>query len=67
MDHEYKWRQAELEDQLECPWRWASVDYYLEGWTMNKNPIWEDKFLLEIGKELGPISIPHRHRHFGKF
>ncbi len=66
MEHELKRHKAELAELLESPWEWVSLDHYLDGWAINKNRIFQDKFLLEIGKELGPISLPHRHRHFGK-
>ncbi|NLJ79963.1 MAG: hypothetical protein GX335_02945 [Firmicutes bacterium] len=66
MEHEFKWRRVDLEEDLKCLWDWCSAEHYLDGWKINTNRISKDDYLLEIGKDLGPISVPHRHRHSGK-
>lgn len=63
MEHELGWRRADLEEQLNLPWEWLSAHYqHLEGWQINKNKFTEDKYLYELGREFGPITIPHRYR-----
>ena len=66
MDYELLWRKMELEEQLDNPWEWAGHHYYLDGWEINRNRHPGLGFLEEISRELGAISTPHRHRHFGK-
>lgn len=56
---EYDW-----EEQLNDPWKFQNAREYLDGWQVNHNPIFSSKFLMELDRELGPISIPHKHRRF---
>ncbi|NLL42292.1 MAG: hypothetical protein GX251_02995 [Firmicutes bacterium] len=63
MDHRRKRRQFDLENQLSRPWDFAYAHYrHLDGWEINKNRIRRDKFLLEVGKELGSTTLPHWER-----
>lgn len=63
VEHDPKRRQFDLEEQLSFPWDWVSSHYrHLDGWEINKNRINRDKYLLEMGKELGPTTIPHWQR-----
>jgi hypothetical protein len=62
-DYEAGKRQADLEEQLIIPWDWAWESYrHADGWELNRNRIGIDKYLVEMGKELGPTTIPHRRR-----
>ncbi len=63
MDHKLQWRKADLEEQLDFPWEWVNAQYRnLDGWNINKNRISKDKYLQEMSKDFGPITIPHRER-----
>jgi len=66
LDYELSWRRLELEEQLNLPWEWTGHHHYLDGWAINDNRPIKDTYLLEISRELGAISLPHRHRHFGR-
>ncbi|NLM41794.1 MAG: hypothetical protein GX199_05740 [Firmicutes bacterium] len=62
-DHEEQKRRADLEEQLVFPWAWAKDTYrHVDGWELNQNRIAADKYLLEMGREYGPTTIPHRRR-----
>lgn len=54
---EYDW-----EEQLNDPWTFQNAREHLDGWKVNHNPILSSKFLLELDRELGPITIPHKYR-----
>ncbi|HPT84262.1 MAG TPA: hypothetical protein PLM25_10245 [Limnochordia bacterium] len=61
--HEEGRRRADLEEQLAFPWDWAKDSYrHVDGWELNQNRMHTDKFLLELGKEHGPTTVPHRRR-----
>ncbi|NMB02281.1 MAG: hypothetical protein GX971_12315 [Firmicutes bacterium] len=63
MDHDLIRRKTDLEEQLKAPWDWVHAHYrHVDGWEINRNRINYDKHLLEVGQELGPITIPHRQR-----
>lgn len=62
MDHELRKQQADLEEQLLDPWSWLDNKQQLEGWKLNNNKHRPDRYLLEMGKELGAITIPHNKR-----
>lgn len=66
MDYKSRWLRNDLEEQLEYPWDWMDDHRHLDGWEINANRILSKKDLLELASELGAISIPHRHRRFGK-
>ncbi|MFY9495468.1 MAG: hypothetical protein WAQ17_09800 [Limnochordia bacterium] len=58
-------RQAKLdmEEQLNWPWDWSGAYYRsLDGWEINKNRVERDKYLTEMGRELGLFTSPHRKR-----
>ena len=62
-DREAEKRRVDLEEQLTFPWDRASDRYrHADGWELNKNRISADKYLLEMGAEQGPATIPHRRR-----
>ncbi len=63
MEHDLERRRFDFEEQLVSPWDFAYLSYrHLDGWEINKNRISRDKYLLEVGKELGPITLPHWQR-----
>lgn len=63
MDHELRRQRIDLEEQLSFPWDWSIANYrHLDGWELNINRLLKDKFLQEMGKEFGPLTIPHRKR-----
>jgi hypothetical protein len=52
-----------MEEQLNWPWDWSGAYYRsLDGWEINKNRVERDKYLTEMGRELGLFTIPHRKR-----
>lgn len=63
MNHDLKRHKADLEEQLFNPWEWGnSYHTHLDGWKINNNRGIKDGYVNEIGKELGPITIPHKKR-----
>lgn len=54
----------EWEEQLADPWNWNDVHAHLDGWKLNHNPSASPRCFLEFGRDLGPITIPHRNRRF---
>jgi hypothetical protein len=63
VDYKLKRRRFDLEGQLLQPWNFAYVHYrHLDGWEINKNRIRQDRYLLEVGKELGSTTVPHWQR-----
>lgn len=62
-DHEQGKMRVDLEEQLAFPWDWAKDSYrHVDGWELNQNRIGFDKHLLEMGKDYGPATVPHRRR-----
>ncbi|HHT43380.1 MAG TPA: hypothetical protein GX014_08290 [Firmicutes bacterium] len=63
MDHGLEKRKVDLEEQLVFPWDWARAHYrHVDGWDLNQNRMNTDKYLQEMGREYGPMTIPHRQR-----
>lgn len=69
MDHGRNGRQGDLEEQLYVSGEWFSLAEWLhqhyrhlDGWDMNKNSITKAQYLVEMAKDLGPMTIPHRQR-----
>ena len=61
--HHAEKRQVDLQEQLAFHWDWAKESYrQADGWELNKNRLSTDKYLLELGREYGPTTIPHRRR-----
>jgi len=61
--HQAEKRKVDLQEQLAFPWDWAKESYrQADGWELNKNRLSTDKYLLELGREHGPTTIPHRRR-----
>lgn len=58
---EYDW-----EEELSDPWNWNNAHEHLDGWKVNHNPTAASKYLMELGREFGPITIPHRIRRISK-
>ncbi|HHY14993.1 MAG TPA: hypothetical protein GX521_02840 [Firmicutes bacterium] len=53
----------DLREQLNWPWAWSGASYRcLDGWEINKNRVARDKHLMEMGRDFGPFTIPHRNR-----
>ncbi|HHT73491.1 MAG TPA: hypothetical protein GX008_07240 [Firmicutes bacterium] len=54
----------EWEEQLADPWQWNDAHAHLDGWKLNHNPSVSPRCLMELGRDFGPITIPHRNRRF---
>ncbi|MGI6149003.1 MAG: hypothetical protein GX195_12295 [Firmicutes bacterium] len=62
MEHRSPAEEYECDEQLDDPWNWQDAHAHLDGWKLNHNPSFSSKYLLELGRDFGPISIPHRNR-----
>lgn len=63
MEHKLNCQKIDFEEQFPFPWEWTLTHYrHLDGWELNKNRFFKDKYLVEMAKEFGPITIPHRKR-----
>lgn len=63
MEYHLERRRFDLEEQMLRPGGYAHSHYrVLDGWEINKNPLRNDKYLLEVAEELGGVTLPHWKR-----
>lgn len=67
MDRRNSTEAYEWEEQLADPWNWNDSHVHLDGWRLNHNPSVSARYFYELGREFGPITIPHRNRRFGQY
>ncbi|NMB21019.1 MAG: hypothetical protein GX979_09125 [Firmicutes bacterium] len=64
-DYDLERRRFDLQEQFLRPgdlWYAQSHYRHLDGWQMNRNRIQHDRYLFEVGKELGLTTLPHWQR-----
>lgn len=68
VDKKRSWQQQEFYDELENIWNWEGhydPEHYI--WENSPTSNKRNSYLMELGKEFGPISIPHRLRQSFRF